>query len=288
MRFGISSLVTLAVIARSAAEPTRSINPPLSVVRDVDLANLPPAPEPATNGERFAQGLPPMKPRSRKHRTGSHRDVVHPEQGTRVASAPRSETSPSPPVQKRCKLAVKAYRNSSVYGYVGSTLNDFGEYGLQDTQDAALVVSFTYSSGSSSLLDFRAENGPTKAYPYVGGAVSYSSSDNNIARGSPNYAYIVGTMQTLTGPAKAGENTFSTATGIPADYESAIWTYDPDTNDIDVQWINSDGSAPATGVLYADDGNDAFLITASGNQLPNTGGMNYPRVSFACVEVDSA
>jgi hypothetical protein len=50
-------------------------------------------------------------------------------------------------------------------------------------------------------------------------------------------------------------NSFSAATGIPETIESAIWSYDPATQAITAQWINTDGSAPATHIVYANDYN---------------------------------
>jgi hypothetical protein len=67
-----------------------------------------------------------------------------------------------------------------------------------------------------------------------------------------SYAYIAGTTQAPAGPAfTEGDNAFSAATGIPANIESAVWSYDPDTQAITAQWINTDGSTPATHIVYA-------------------------------------
>ncbi|KAJ7859861.1 hypothetical protein B0H14DRAFT_2577028 [Mycena olivaceomarginata] len=58
-------------------------------------------------------------------------------------------------------------------------------------------------------------------------------------------------------------NSFSAATGIPETIESAIWSYDPATQAITAQWINTDGSAPATHIVYANDFNQALVLTGS-------------------------
>ncbi|CAE6450403.1 unnamed protein product [Rhizoctonia solani] len=100
MRFSLSSLAILAVaVGHAAADSTErpSLNPPLSSIRHVDFANLPAAAKPATNAKRLAQGLPPMKPRSRKHRRAS--DETSLKRGTHVASAPRAEISPIVPLR---------------------------------------------------------------------------------------------------------------------------------------------------------------------------------------------
>lgn len=289
MRFGISSLITFAIAAHAAATQStgaiRSINPPLSVVRNVDFASLPPAPESATNAKRFAQGLPPMRPRSRKHRAGSQRDVAYHKQGTRVGSAPRSEASPSLPVQQKCNMLAKA--GSGTIGYLSRQLNIFGEYGtFQPNQDGALEISFTYTPGSAAPLDMRPDNGVTQAFPYVGGVISAPSDlgSNNFGPGTDHYAYIAATKQTPSGsPPVSGDNSYATATGTPSSYESRIWLFDPVTNAIRVQWVNDDGTTPTTYMLYANDGSDALIITGDPDTLNRNFETNYPQVTFTCV-----
>jgi hypothetical protein len=75
-----------------------------------------------------------------------------------------------------------------------------------------------------------------------------------------SYAYLAGTTQTPAGPAVAGDHSFSASTEIPEEYESAVWSYDPKTQAITSQWINTDGSAPATHIVYANDDSAFQLI----------------------------
>lgn len=73
---------------------------------------------------------------------------------------------------------------------------------------------------------------------------------------SCSYAFLGGVSQTPPGSgAMSGENTFFMATGYEGNYQSAIWSYDSTSQAITAQWINTDGSAPPTYMLFANDGN---------------------------------
>ncbi|CAE6378029.1 unnamed protein product [Rhizoctonia solani] len=73
-------------------------------------------------------------------------------------------------------------------------------------------------------------------------------------------------------------DSYSTASGLDAENESAIWTYTPETNAITAHRINSDGSAVAIHLLYANDGNDALLLTGYPDGIRERFGTNYPEV----------
>ncbi|KEP51915.1 hypothetical protein V565_053490 [Rhizoctonia solani 123E] len=288
MRFSFSSLAILAAavgsVAANAAEYP-SINPPLSSVRHVDFASLPPAAEPATNAKRFSQGLPPMRPRSRKHNRNIYHDIEEGslKRATRAASAPRAEISPIPPVQRSCNILAKAA--DTTLGYLAPRLNIFGQYGVfQAGQAGALEVSISYVPGSDASVDLVPTNGPTKAYPYMGAAVGYASESGNLGPGTQSHAYVAATRQTPPrSPPVSGDNSVSVATGIPADYESAIWVYDPLTSKIRAQWVNTDGSTPVTHLLYSNDGSDALILTGDPDTLNSAFGSNYPEITLTCV-----
>ncbi|CUA76614.1 hypothetical protein RSOLAG22IIIB_06375 [Rhizoctonia solani] len=280
MRFITLSLAIIAAVVGNAAAE-RFVNPSPANVRRVDLSHLPPAPQPVTNAKRFSQGLPPIKPRSRKHRAANiGNDAL--KRATHVASAPRSQTSPSVPVQKRCNILVQT--EGQTLGYIGRELILFGQYGLfESNQRAALEVSFSYSPGSDTPVDWHATNGPTAAYPYVGGAVGYYSNGANLGPGSSNHIYVAATNQAPSGsPPSHGDNSVSTTSGKSADYESAIWIYDPATNNIRAQWINADGSAPTTYLVYSSS-DVAFILSGDINALSVGNPSNYFAATFTCV-----
>ncbi|CAE6533217.1 unnamed protein product, partial [Rhizoctonia solani] len=278
MRYNIWSFTAFAVVVLADSAKHRSINPPLSSVRHVDFASLPAA-EPATNGERLAQGLPLMRPRSRKsHRAGAYHDddKASLKRATRAASAPNAARSTLPPVQKSCNVLAKA--GGTTIGFLRRDLNMFGEYGLFQTGQAdALEVSFSYLIGSTLSFNLRPTNGVTQAFPYVGGAISAPSDNNDFGPGKDHYAYLVATTQTPPrSPPVAGDNSYSMTTGTSSVYESEIWTYDPVTTQIRPQWVNADGWAPTTYLLYANDGSDAVLITGDPATLNRNFETSYP------------
>ncbi|KAG8998884.1 hypothetical protein FRB90_012216 [Tulasnella sp. 427] len=227
-----------------------------------------------TNAKRFAMGLPPLKP-----------NALH--RGTRAASARRASTSVAPLIPHHCNILVtKADDPSVTYGFIAPYFNPSGEYGqFQPAQAGALEVTFYVSPDvlSSAQLDMYADNGPSSSFPYFG------ADSDDFGPGSPNAAYVTGTSQAPPGsPAVVGDSSFGTLTGIPADYESAIWVYNALTQKISAQWINSDGSAPATHILYANDGNDVILLTGDPSQFNINLGTNYPELTFTCVPTLSA
>ncbi|KAG9099994.1 hypothetical protein FS749_016564 [Ceratobasidium sp. UAMH 11750] len=284
MRFALASFTAVVAATLALAQPharALTLNPARETIPGVeDWSNLAAAPSPpTTNAKRFAMKLPPLAPRA-PHR---HPQRAAPHRlGSRVQAAPRAQSSPSPPVTQQCNILVKSA--AEVFGFIAPMLNVFGEYGIFVPDQAnALLVSFTYLPDSPSQLDFTAVNGLASAFPFVGGVVGFASTDDNFGPGSYNYAYIAGTEQIPAGPAVLRDSTFGTATGVPTDSESAIWVYDPKTQAITPQWINTDGSAPATSIIYANDFNQALLLTGDAPTLRETFGADYPDVTFTCV-----
>ncbi|KAG8740498.1 hypothetical protein FRC10_004264 [Ceratobasidium sp. 414] len=296
MRFALASFAAAAATLSLAQPHVRagagmSINPDIGAIPGVtDWSNVTPAPQANTNGKRFAMKLPPLAPRAHHpQRAAPHR------LGSRVQAAARSQSSPSPPVTQHCNILVQSA--TQIFGFLSKDLNSFGEYGLfvPSQSPGALEVSFPYSPDSPSRIDFTAVNNQAPAFPFVGGGmlkflvdllaadwgvvVGFASTSDNFGPGSYNYGYIAGTGQTPPGSsAMLLDSTFGTATGVPTDSESAIWVYNPNTQAITAQWINIGGGAPATSFVYANDFNQALLITGDANVLRSTFGAPYPDV----------
>jgi len=288
MRFALTSLVTLSAAALAVAQPSRragiSFNPDGANLRPI--TGTPGAPEPLTNAKRFAMKLPPAAPRA--HRRRPH--GVAPRGGSRVASAPRAATSPLPPVSAKCNIRATG-TDGADYGFISPLWNGYGEYGqFQSSPDGALEVAFSYSPDSPSQIDFTATNGPSATYPFFGAIDGFASTDDDFSIGSYNYAYLGGTTQTPAGspPFTQGDNSFSAAYGIPENIESAVWSYDPTTQAITAQWINTDGSAPATHIIFANDYNMALALTGDVSAFQDALAVNYPEVLFTCVPPASA
>ncbi|KAJ1305344.1 hypothetical protein OPQ81_000360 [Rhizoctonia solani] len=297
MRFIISSFITLAVAATAVvAHPTKrslSVNPPHSRNRHVDLTALPPADiSPVTNAKRFAQGLPPLSPvKRRPHRGGPHQDEAYQHGGTHVASAPRAETSPSPPTNVKCNIFAKTSDGASL-GYISAAFNDFGEYGTpQASQAGALEVSFKLSgdtSGASDLsqLNLLAASAPDaiNSFPYLSATVGYMSDSDDLGSGSSNYVAITGNSGPSdpgSRPSSSTSNSYSTRTGQAANSETAIWTYDPATRDINAVWINTDGKSVSTTFVYFIDGETE---NGAGNTFLATGDFGAFQGLFGCTD----
>jgi len=274
MRFALNLIAALAVATTALAQPSRralSLNPDASVVHPIDDV---PNTGPITNAKRFAMHLPPITPRTLRR--------PHSRTPTRVHGAPRSESSPLPPSVAKCNILAKTADGNSL-GFVAAAFNKYGEYGLfQGSPDGALEVMFTGVSGSR--LDMYANNSPSTSHPFVGAISGFSAPDDDFSHGSWNYAFLGGVSQTPPGSgAVAGENTFVMATGFDGNYQSAIWSYDSTSQAIAAQWINVDGSAPSTYMLYANDVNQGILLTGDKDALRTAAEVDYPEITLTCV-----
>lgn len=147
--------------------------------------------------------------------------------------------------------------NNTVLGFVSNVWNSFGEYGTTTTPANYLTVSFT----PGAEMNLTATNGPNAGYPLVAGVVGSGSSSGDLGAGSANYAYLAGGTATAPGATPQNvPNSFNNATGIDENSESAIWTYGAD-NSLLPQWVNTDGSKPATYVEYTQG-----VLTITGDQ----------------------
>ncbi|KAG9079582.1 hypothetical protein FRC06_007641 [Ceratobasidium sp. 370] len=282
MRFALASFAAATLALAQPHAHKLSINPVRETILGVsDWGNLPATPSgPDTNAKRFAMNLPPLAPRvPHRHpqRAAPHR------LGSRVRAAPRAQAFLSPLLNQKCNILVKSA--TEVFGYISPSFNGFGEYGpCVPDQASALEVSFSYSLDSPSRIDLTTANSQAPTLPFMGGISGFASTSDDFGPGSSNYAYVGSTGRTPPGSrAVPTDSTFSAATSIPKNCESLIWVYDPDTQAIAAQWINTDGSAPATSLVYANDDNQAFVLTGDVNALRDTFGASYPEVTFTCV-----
>ncbi|KAG8721910.1 hypothetical protein FRC09_007156 [Ceratobasidium sp. 395] len=296
MRFTFASFVAAAVAAIAFAQPTvrtttKHINPTPEEIaaarRDNQLGSA--RAEPNTNAKRFAKHLPPLAPRDHR-RSPLHAVPTRPTR-TRVRSAPRAQTSPRPPVNQQCNILVTG-ANGDTYGFLSAEFNIFGEYyAFQPDQDGSLLVKFSYPVDMPSQLNFYAPNANgTGEYPWVAAIVGFASDSDDLGPGSSNYAYLGGANTTTTpgGPAELiNVNSFGAATGIPEDTETPIWVYNPDTQDITAQWVNTDRSTPTTFMSYLP---DLMVIALTGDlaAFQDTFGTPVNQIFFTCVQPKSS
>ncbi|QRV93369.1 hypothetical protein RhiJN_21387 [Ceratobasidium sp. AG-Ba] len=287
MRFALIALISaVAALAQPAALSPRTVfsprplNPPSVLPGFEGWGNTPAKRAPATNAERFALGLTPLKPKSRRHRGGPHSGYLS--GGTRVRSAPRAETSPLPPVSVTCNLVVKDTDGLSL-GYVSPTWNDYGEYGAtQQSPEGALSMTFSYPADSPSQLNMVAINSPDSKYPNVGAVVGFSSDSSDLKPGEFSYVYLTGTETIPSGPPQSANSAYRHASGFDDGAESAIWNYDPSSQSITPQWINTDGSTDTNYVALID---NVFIMTGDTGVASALGDAKF--VKFSCEPVVS-
>ncbi|KIP02337.1 hypothetical protein PHLGIDRAFT_37937 [Phlebiopsis gigantea 11061_1 CR5-6] len=215
------------------ARANTQLNPTTAAVVPLEMA--------LTNGQRLARGLTPNKPHFRRQADRTGRPRTRPS-AVAVASAPG---------QAHCgpRSGVVHVTGTGLDGFLAASANRFGEYGYTTTRADALTVSINDCNGSP--FDLVSTNG-FRAYPYIGGVQGFASNGPDLRPGSANYAYIAGTTETAphATPQQVG-NSFSAATGNAEAAESAIWSFhDSTSSTLRAQWINTDGSTPATVIAY--------------------------------------
>ncbi|KAG8916848.1 hypothetical protein FRC01_002838, partial [Tulasnella sp. 417] len=93
----------------------------------------------------------------------------------------------------------------------------------------------------------------------------FGSVGTGLGPGNYNYLYIDGTTQIPAGstPQDGDNNSFSASTGLPGSpAESAVWIYNPITQEITVQWINPFGETPPNFIIYYTvDGSPTLVVT---------------------------
>lgn len=152
-------------------------------------------------------------------------------------------------------IAVTDTDDDTPLGYVSDQWNGYGEYTITSSAADALSVTVPVGSPTDSEVNLVPTNGPNSSYPNVGAIQGYYSSDADLGE-NPNYLYLGGTATTAPGvppqTSSASPNSFTNATGISEDDESAIWSLGEDGS-ITPQWVNSDSSDPATSLVYSQD-----------------------------------
>ncbi|KDQ56351.1 hypothetical protein JAAARDRAFT_158403 [Jaapia argillacea MUCL 33604] len=248
---GLSALVN-AVPTSTFEGRALSFNPLNVNLQPIEKRDGFSAINPRTNAQRMAQGLPLLKP---KRFSPFDR---------------RTQPSSCIPSTVTGTIAVQDTSGGS-QGYVSATTNGFGEYVLTTDSTAALTVTFTILCDTTTPVAISADNTNIPSYPFFGGVVGFSSTDNDLEPGSPNYVYIAGSasQSAALAPPQSSSNAFTAATGIPEDYENTIWYYTPGTGQLTPVWINSDGT-PATTILA--ETQNILLLTGDYNSFQNSFG----------------
>ncbi|KAH7109964.1 hypothetical protein EDB81DRAFT_954171 [Dactylonectria macrodidyma] len=163
--------------------------------------------------------------------------------------------------------------DGSLYGYMSDFFNIFGERTTAAFADA-LKVDYQVSSSIASQLNLVTVN--SEAYvdlEYLSGIVGFGNSNSDLGPGSYNYLYLGASLATPPGstPQSGIDNSFTRATTLAKNVESALWKIDLNTLELTPQWVNTDGSTPAVYVGFAQ--NIVIVtgdITAFMNRFGNT------------------
>ncbi|EIN04956.1 hypothetical protein PUNSTDRAFT_122639 [Punctularia strigosozonata HHB-11173 SS5] len=245
--------VTIAAGSDTVASLSKpEVNPPLSLIHPGPAVVARPA-FPRTNIERLAQGRPLKKPRRASPTLQAKR------QGSSVSYAIRVDNA----------------ANGDVLGYVGSTLNVYGEYGVTSDPAEALAM-----IGSPAEINEYSNIAIAGLFPYLGGVLGYASTSPDFALGSYNYAYLGGVF---IGSGN-GTNSVTEATGLPPTlFQSPIWTYDYLTGLLTAQWSNTNHSEPTTEIVYYLT-DDAIILTGDSGVFDETFGNSF-RIALQIVQI---
>ncbi|KAJ7084710.1 hypothetical protein C8R44DRAFT_821902 [Mycena epipterygia] len=249
-------LLTLAALASTAlavASPTHTSKRSLGITidgepegastaetRSVERATVNVETKRDTNAQRLARGLGPLPPRHRSRR------------------AAMARRSAGVPVATSGTIQVSLASTGSVLGFI-SQASGFNHFGVSADSTQALDFQFSVDSTvtSSAGINIVASSTYAATWPYIGGIVGAANSNADLSSGSFNYAFIQGTSLTPDdSPPAAVSNSYPAV----KQSESAIWNYDATTGAITAQWVNIDGSTPATSIMYVS-GSNALVAT---------------------------
>ncbi|KAJ7636264.1 hypothetical protein FB45DRAFT_864326 [Roridomyces roridus] len=207
-----------------------------------------------TNAQRLARGLPLLKPRPRKLRA-------------------ISKSTPSAP---RSGPRGWWFKQSMFYG-------KFEGFTQTQSDGTALVVSFSYTPGSTSHFPMLASTTAYGQYPYMAAIISVNSESNDLSSTSTNFAYFGKSGYVPEGPPVAGapsshgDAMLNTHLGV----ETALWSYDPITRGLTPTWINSNGDSISPTIFWNYWAASFYISGASSSNVFPGGGIP---MTFTCVD----
>ncbi|KAF8192686.1 hypothetical protein K438DRAFT_1762032 [Mycena galopus ATCC 62051] len=231
------------LVARGSAQCTseHSCEPASYAKRDIDTWKN--KARDLSNAERVRRRLPLKSP-------------VRRDSASKAIRAARSQTSPLPLVPY--SGVIQVFSGVMSLGYVAPDPNYWTPLLTPDIT-AALQVSFQLAQGSTSgsQLDFTEPNDSRGSL--FGLVVGRDSTSADIATGSFNIQYLhllfppnLRSQLILHSTAGAGSTPaetpsyFSISSGLDKQSETSVWSVDLISGAVSAQWINSDGSSPAT------------------------------------------
>ncbi|GBE86456.1 hypothetical protein BKA93DRAFT_623356 [Sparassis latifolia] len=191
----------------------------------------------ATNAQRLAAGLPLLPPKFKRAFPGQNQARDDP---TPAFGAKRSVAS-STPVAYSGHIEIKNITGSS-FGFLAQ--NQTGINGVSSNETEYIAVSFTTTTPAAEPFNILISNPAFPSPFYLGG-----NGTNLLASDSASIVTLGDVVQTApSAPPSSNTNE-----------ESAIWSINSRTQELTVQWINSDSSKVKTYIAYDEADNILFF-----------------------------
>ncbi|KAJ7609812.1 hypothetical protein FB45DRAFT_1038285 [Roridomyces roridus] len=152
-----------------------------------------------------------------------------------MGNFPRQSTpSAVAPVQVTCNIRADPISPTAAFphGWAQQSIpyGKFEGYTQSQSDGTALVVSFSYTPGSTSHFPM-ASTTTYNQYSYLAAIMSFSSDSNDLGSASNNFAYFGKSGNVPEGPPAPGTpNSFGDALNMhQLAVETALWSYDPTT-----------------------------------------------------------
>ncbi|PSS36922.1 hypothetical protein PHLCEN_2v1240 [Hermanssonia centrifuga] len=265
MAFGVRSLSLAAIVVSmvigmvgaipsASSRDVVSFNPVGIKLNPLDDLLAPLTARGMSNAQRLARGLPPNKPRFRR----TDKQLGARTSPTPTTSVPSSSPTPACSPTTGALRAVSTDADMPLDGYVNASPNPYGEFGYTTDQVAAMIVTVS-PCGNGSPINVVSSNS-VKSMPYLGGIEGFADDSPDLEPREFNYMVLGGVTQTSPhATPQNGANSYTAATGNSKYIESAIWTID-DAGVLSAQWVNTNGSLPATILVYVPSADSFALI----------------------------
>ncbi|KAH6991418.1 hypothetical protein BKA56DRAFT_610955 [Ilyonectria sp. MPI-CAGE-AT-0026] len=161
--------------------------------------------------------------------------------------------------------------DGSLYGYMSNNFNPFGE---RTTATLANALKVDYEAVEFVSTQLNLDNANSAAYvdlTYLSGIVGFGATNSDLGPGSYNYVTLGASTDTPPGvkPQSGIDNSFTRATGIAKNVESAIWKLDLQNLVLTPQWVNTDITSNPLTVVFTQ---NTLAVTGDFTEFTNTFG----------------
>ncbi|KZV96880.1 hypothetical protein EXIGLDRAFT_833298 [Exidia glandulosa HHB12029] len=266
------SLVASAATIPTATVTLRSIDEPLDAgstyMRYTARENALHKPaEHETNADRLRRGLPPLPPRINLHKN----------KHTPTKSSPQHHASASSKPTKG-NVHVKHHKSGKFLGFLSKNHKSPHVQRFTITSDPEEAMTVRARTPSPDIPSSLTITNPEDGFVNLGFVTGPASAGAKLAPRSANYAVLSGTDETRGGdPPAAADAAYGSGS-----VESAVWTYESQSQTLTPKWVNPDGSLAITKLVYLPR-QDALLVTGDEQELGDTFGDDIVPVVFELV-----